>query len=295
MEDPEPLGTVIRVTHLWWTERPTLDRPVLVAAFEGWNDAADAATTAVEHLSRAWSARPFVSVDPEEFFDFTATRPQVRVDSNMERHIDWPENQMLWANPPGSGGVILLRGTEPQLRWRTFCGQVLEVAQAYNCRLVVTLGALLSDVAHTRPVPVYGNAYDTDVMERLGLEPSGYEGPTGIVGVLHDACRTSSMDSASLWAAVPSYAPSMPSPKAALALVERTTDLVGAAVGIDDLMVMTEAYEERLTELVDEDEATAEYVTQLEEEFDSAQFDDELKLGSGDGLVEEVERYLREQ
>jgi predicted ATP-grasp superfamily ATP-dependent carboligase len=132
-------------------------------------------------------------------------------------------------------------------------------------------------------------------MERLGLEPSGYEGPTGIVGVLHDACRTSSMDSASLWAAVPSYAPSMPSPKAALALVERTTDLVGAAVGIDDLMVMTEAYEERLTELVDEDEATAEYVTQLEEEFDSQQFDDELKLGTGDGLVEEVERYLREQ
>jgi hypothetical protein len=132
-------------------------------------------------------------------------------------------------------------------------------------------------------------------MEQLGLEASSYEGPTGIVGVLHDSCRTSNVDSASLWAAVPSYAPSMPSPKAALALVERTTDLVGAAVGIDDLMVMTEAYEERLTELVDEDEATAEYVTQLEEEFDSQQFDDELKLGTGDGLVEEVERYLREQ
>lgn len=287
----ERLGTVIRVGHLRWTERPALARPVLVAAFEGWNDAGDAATTAVDHLVRAWDARPFGSVDPEEFFDFTSTRPHVRLDDDLVRHVDWPANDLFWADPPGSDGVVLLRGTEPQLRWRTFCAQVIEVARTLDCRLVVTLGALLADVAHSRPTPVYGNAYDPAVTERLGLEPSGYEGPTGIVGVLHDECRRAGVDSASLWAAVPSYAPSMPSPKAALALVERATDLVGAAVGIDALLTLTDAYEERLTELVEEDDATAEYVVQLEESYDR----EELEMNSGDELVEEVERFLREQ
>ena len=290
------VGTVARVSHVRWTDRPALDRPVLVAAFEGWNDAGDAATSAVAHFGRAWAAQPFASIDPEDFFDFTSARPHVRIDEHDERQITWPTNEFLWAHPRGSGGVVLLRGTEPQLRWRTFCAQVLEVAQELNCRMVVTLGALLADVAHTRPTPVYGNAYSAGVMERLGLEGSNYEGPTGIVGVLHVECRDAGMDSVSLWAAVPSYAASVPSPKAALALVERSTDFIGAAVGIDELGIATDAYEDRLTELVEEDEATAEYVAQLEESFDQDEFDREaLGDGSGDELVEEVERFLREQ
>jgi proteasome assembly chaperone (PAC2) family protein len=294
--DGEPLGTVARVSHVRWTDRPALDRPVLVAAFEGWNDAGDAATSAISHLGHAWAARKFASIDPEEFFDFTVSRPHVRIDGDDVRQVEWPGNDLYWADPPGSGGVVLLRGTEPQLRWRTFCEQVLEVAHALDCRMVVTLGALLADVAHTRPTPVYGNAYSPDLMEQLGLEASRYEGPTGIVGVLHVECRDAGLDSASLWAAVPSYAASVPSPKAALALVERSTDLIGAAVGIDELLTATDSYEDRLTELVEEDEATAEYVAQLEESFDQDAFDQEtLVAGSGDELVEEVERFLREQ
>jgi len=264
---------------------------VLIAAFEGWNDAGDAATAAVGHMALSWGARPFASIDPEEFFDFTLTRPQIRLDDDELRQIHWPSNELLWANPPGSGGVVLLNGTEPQLKWRTFSAQVLEVANVLNCRLVVTLGALLADVAHTRPTPIYGNAYSPEVIDRLGLEASGYEGPTGIVGVLHVECRDAGVDSASLWAAVPSYAPSMPSPKAALALVERSTDLVGSAIGIDELMGATTEYEERLTGLVNEDDATADYVTQLEDTYDR----DQLESNSGDELVEEVERFLREQ
>ncbi|MFM7067904.1 MAG: PAC2 family protein [Actinomycetes bacterium] len=279
------------MTHLRWTHRPALDRPVLIAAFEGWNDAADAASTAVDHLARSWRAQTFAAIDAEDFFDFTTSRPQIRLGADGERQIDWPENSFSWANPQGSGGVILLRGTEPQLKWRTFCAQVLEVAALFNCRLVVTLGALLADVAHSRPTPVYGNAYTTEVMQQLDLEPSRYEGPTGIVGALHNECRAAGVASASLWAVVPSYAPSMPSPKAALALVERSTELVGSAVGIDELMSMTDVYEERLSELVAEDDATAEYVTQLEDAYDREQVD----MGSGDDLVQEVERFLREQ
>ena len=277
--------------HLEWSERPSGEHPVMIAAFEGWNDAGDAATTAIEHLAREWSARTFATVDPEEFYDFTSTRPQVRITAGTTRHIEWPANTFSWAEPAGTGGVVLLRGVEPQLRWRTFCAQVLEVAQVTGCAMVVTLGALLADVAHTRPTSVFGNAYDTAVMERLGLEPSHYEGPTGIVGVLHAACATAGLDSASLWAAVPAYVPSVPSPKAALALVERTTSLLGTEVGTEALRVPASAYEDQLTRLVEEDDATVDYVRLLEEQHDQ----DQAAVQSADDMVEEVERFLREQ
>ena len=279
------------MVHLEWSERPSGEHPVMIAAFEGWNDAGDAATTAIEHLAREWSARTFASVDPEEFYDFTSTRPQVRITAGTTRRIDWPANTFSWAEPAGTGGVVLLRGVEPQLRWRTFCAQVLEVAEATGCSMVVTLGALLADVAHTRPTSVFGNAYDAEVMERLGLEPSHYEGPTGIVGVLHAACAEAGLDSASLWAAVPAYVPSVPSPKAALALVERTVDLVGSAVGIDALLAPASAYEDQLDRLVQEDDATVDYVRLLEEQHDQ----DQAAVQSADDMVEEVERFLREQ
>ena len=277
--------------HLEWIDRPSGEHPVMVAAFEGWNDAGDAATTAVEHLVREWEATTFASIDPEEFYDFTSTRPQVRITAGTTRRIDWPANTFSWARPRGTGGVVLLRGVEPQLRWRTFCEQVLEVASVTGCSMVVTLGALLADVAHTRPTSVFGNAYDAAVMERLGLEPSHYEGPTGIVGVLHAACAAAGLDSASLWAAVPAYVPSVPSPKAALALVERTADLLDTAVGIDALMAPASAYEEQLNRLVEEDDATVDYVRLLEEQHDQ----DQAAVQSADDMVEEVERFLREQ
>lgn len=278
------------VAHLRWSGRPAGEGPVLIAAFAGWNDAGDAATSAVAHLARHWNATTFAEVDPEEFYDFTVTRPLIRLDEGTRR-IDWPRNTFRWAQPATTGGVVLLRGVEPQLRWRTFCAQVLEVAEALDCSMVLTLGALLAEVAHSRPTPVFGNAYDTALIERLSLEPSHYEGPTGIVGVLHAECADAGLDSASLWAAVPSYVPSAPSPKAALALVERATALLGASVPTMELTLEAAAYEHEIGELVAEDDSTAEYVRQLEEQHDQ----DEMAVQSADDMVEEVERFLREQ
>jgi proteasome assembly chaperone (PAC2) family protein len=277
--------------YLSWTDRPSGEGPVLIAAFEGWNDAGDAATAAIGHIGHRWNARPFAEIDPEEFYDFTATRPQIRVDAGTTRTIDWPRNTFSWALPERTGGVVLLRGVEPQLRWRTFCAQVIEVATTTGCSMVLTLGALLADVAHTRPTAVFGNAYDTVVIERLGLEPSHYEGPTGIVGVLHAECAAAGLDSASLWAAVPAYVPSVPSPKAALALVDRATSLLDTTIDTAELVIDTDIYERQITELVDEDDTTAEYVRHLEEQHDQ----DQLAVQSADDMVEEVERFLREQ
>jgi len=263
----------------------------MILAFEGWNDAGDAATTALEFLAEQWQATPFAEVDAEEFYDFTTTRPRVRGIDGPRRTIDWPRNTFSWARPEGTGGVVLLRGVEPQLRWRTFCQQVLEVATTVDCRLVLTMGALLADVAHTRPTPVFGNAYDQSVIDRLGLEASHYEGPTGIVGVLHAECEAAGIDSASLWAAVSAYVPAAPSAKSALALIRQATDLVAIPVTTDSLTEAATDYERQISELVLEDDSTAEYVRHLEEQHDSS-------LGairSADDLVEEVERFLREQ
>lgn len=265
---------------------------MLVAAFEGWNDAGDAATTAVEHLIEQWGARRIATVDPEDFYDFTVTRPTVRIDDDgATRRIDWPTNEFWWAEPEGSSGVVLLRGVEPQLRWRTFSAQVHEVATELDCATVLTLGALLAEVAHTRPTPVFGNADDPSLVERFGLAPSRYEGPTGIVGVLHAEFADTPMGSASLWAAVPSYVPAAPSPKAALALVERATEVLGAEVPKLELGFAAAAYEHEISQLVDEDDTTADYVRHLEEQHDQ----NAIAVRSADDMVEEVERFLREQ
>lgn len=263
----------------------------MVAAFEGWNDAGDAATGAVGHLIRSWGAIPFADIDPEEFYDFTSTRPVVRIDDAGRRRVDWPTNRFWWAEPEGTGGVVLLSGVEPQLRWRTFCSQVLAVAGRLDCSLVVTLGALLAEVPHTRATPVFGNAYDESLIESLGLEPSRYEGPTGIVGVLHAELASSQLESASLWAAVPSYVPTAPSPKATLALVERVVGLLGTRAPTMELTLATAAYEHEITQLAAEDEETTEYVHHLEEQHDH----DMMSVQSADDMVEEVERFLREQ
>jgi predicted ATP-grasp superfamily ATP-dependent carboligase len=275
---------------LRWHEHPDGDAPVMVAAFEGWNDAGDAATTAVGHMIEQWDATPVAEVDPEEFYDFTVTRPHVHVADGV-RQVSWPANELWWARPEGSGGIVLVRGVEPQLRWRTFCSLLTGAAEELGVSMVVTLGALLAEVAHTRDTPVFGTAYDEAVIDRLGLEPSRYEGPTGIVGVLHAECTATGLASASLWAAVPSYVPSVPSPKAALALVERTLELVGVTAATMGLRLEAAAYEHEISELVAEDDATVDYVRHLEELHDR----DAMAVQSADDMVSEVERFLREQ
>jgi proteasome assembly chaperone (PAC2) family protein len=274
--------------HVRWTSRPDLRQPVLIAAFEGWNDAGDASSNAVRWLHERWGAEPFAHIDPEEFFDFSATRPRVRLDDGRQREIVWPAFEFSTTTIPGTEiDVVLLLGTEPQLRWRTFCAQVVDVASACGVRLAITLGALLADVSHAAPVSVIGTAYDPKVVERLGLTQSSYEGPTGIVGVLHDALARAGVASASLWAAVPSYVPSAPSPKAQLALVERTAGLLDVGLVTTDLEIAAASYERQVTELVEADDDTAAYVRHLEEaqeeDVDPADF------------VAEVERFLRDQ
>src|SRR5581483_10726895 len=251
------------------TAQPTLREPVVLAAFEGWNDAGEAATFAARFLVERWGAEPFATLDPEEFFDFTSTRPQVQLDDEGQREIVWPATTLFSATVPGTElDVLFVIGSEPQLRWRTFCTDIVEVASEFDPRLVVTMGALLAEVPHSRPVSVVGAAYDHELVRRLELSPSTYQGPTGIVGVLHDTFRQAGTPSASFWAAVPTYVPSAPSPKAALALVERISQLLDVPVGTTDLEIASASYERQINELVADDEDTAEYVDRLEEAAD---------------------------
>jgi proteasome assembly chaperone (PAC2) family protein len=275
--------------HVRWQRRPALRNPVVIAAFEGWNDAGDAATVAARWLRQRWAPEPFAEIDPEEFFDFTSTRPQVRLADGVTREIAWPATTFSAGSESGLDAVVLL-GTEPQLRWRTFCEQVVGMAHELEAGMVLTLGALLAEVPHTRPTSVIGTAVDQDLVHRLDLQRSSYEGPTGIVGVLQDACNRGGLTSASLWAAVPAYVPGAPSPKAALALIERTADLLSVPVSTTDLEIAAASYERQVSDVVTDDEEMQHYVARLEERWESGE-----ELGTGDSLVEEVERYLRDQ
>ncbi len=281
--------------HVRLENVPALRRPVLVAAFEGWNDAADAASSAARYLRDRWSARPFGDIDPEEFYDFSSTRPHVRLVDGVTRQIDWPSNELSVAELPGtSRDVVVLLGTEPQLRWRTFASEVVGLAGRLNIELVVILGALLADVPHTRPVRVTGTAADAGLVERLDLAHSTYEGPTGIVGVLHDAFRQAGLPSASLWAAVPHYVAATPSPKASLALVRRTARLLSTSVTTDDLQSAAEDYERQVSEVVAADDDVSAYVSRLEASVDEGDLAD-MEIPSGDALAAELERFLRDQ
>jgi proteasome assembly chaperone (PAC2) family protein len=279
----------LRIEH-----RPELTRPVLVAAFRGWNDGAQAATLAAGYLAKTWAAERFAEVDPESFFDFQATRPHVSLEEGLTRRIDWPETGFYHARPNGlDRDVVLLLGIEPNLRWRTFTDLVVGLARDLGIELVITLGALLADVPHTRSAPVTGSATDSELVERLGLSASRYEGPTGIVGVLHDACRQTGIPSASLWAAVPHYVSLTPSPRGALALCERLGALIGVRVESDELEEAARTYEEQVSEAVASDEETAAYVDELERRAD--QLEETTDLPSGDALAAELTRFLRER
>ena len=277
-----------------WKDRPALQRPVMVAAFEGWNDAADAASGALAWLRGRWQAKRMASIDPEEFFDFQVSRPQVSLVEGVTRQITWPANDVFSAHLEEVGrDVVLLSGVEPNLRWKAFFHTVLGVARETGCEMVVTLGALLADVPHTRPIRLTGTAADPELIERLGLSHSRYEGPTGIVGVLHDACRGAGFPSVSLWAPVPHYVASPPNPKATRALIERLAELIGVPVGVGDLVEAAAAWENRVNELVASDPDVSAYVRQLEERDDDQI--DERDLPTGETLAAELERFLRDQ
>ena len=275
----------------WSRAVPELRSPILIAAFEGWNDAGDASTLAVQHLARCFEATPLAEIDPELYYDFSTTRPLVKLDQEQNRSLTWPTNEIVCARVPASShDAVILCGIEPQLRWRSFCAQVLATAKAVGATNIVTLGALVADVAHTRPVEVHGVADDPTFMERLKLNPSRYEGPTGIVGVLSTAATNAGFSTTSLWASVPSYVPGAPSPKAALALVKHVGSIFGTTVHVSDLEDDAADYERQVDELVNEDQQTTDYVAELVEQWDRDEsLKDDPRL-----LVAEVEEFLRD-
>ena len=275
-------------------ERPTLRRPILISAFRGWNDGGQGATLAASFLARAWSAARFAEIDPETFFDFQATRPHVSLVDGRTRKIDWPDTAFHHARVAGlDRDVVLLLGVEPNLRWRQFSGLIVDLAADLGVDLVITLGSLLADVPHTRPAPVTGSASDEKLIQDLGLERSRYEGPTGIVGVLHDAFHQRNIPAVSLWAAVPHYVSLAPSPRAALALVRRFGELMQIDVDVAELQQAADDYSEQVSEAVSSDADTAAYVEELERRVDMLR--EEEDLPSGDSLAAELTRFLRER
>ena len=279
-------------------ERPTsLERPVLIGAFRGWNDGGQAATLAAGYLARLWGAKKFADIDPELFVDFQATRPMVSLEEGRTRKIEWPENTFYRARIPGADrDAILLVGVEPNYRWRTFSEIVTDLARDLGVELAVTLGALVADVPHTRPSPVTGAATDPQLVDELGLQLSRYEGPTGIVGVLLDSCRRVGIPSVSLWAAVPHYVQLAPSPPAAKALCERLAGVLATDIDVTELTEASEEYVDQVSQAVATDTETAGYVEELERRTDSLDWLEESDdLVSGDALAAEITRFLRER
>ena len=271
---------------LIWERRPAFERPVIVAAFRGWNDAGRAASGAVTHLRESWEAERFASIDPEEFFDFQATRPEVRLVDGETREIEWPANELLLARA-GGRDVILLDGTEPNTRWRTFCGAVASVARDSSAERFLALGAFLADVPHRSPVPLIGSLIDPVERDRLGLLPSNYEGPTGITGVISSTLSAEGLRSESLWAAVPHYAPD-DDPKAALALARTAASVLGVSADLSELFPAADEWEREVDEVVAGNDNLTQYVSELEEAEAS-------EAPSGDEIAAEVERFLRDQ
>ncbi len=269
---------------------PELVDPVLVAAFEGWNDAGDAASDTVQHLRDVWGAQLIAEIDPEDYYDYQVNRPHISFDDEGIRRLTWPTTRLYVARLPlATRDVVLVHGVEPNMRWRQFTDELLHYSSELGVTLTVTLGALLSDSPHTRPVPVTGTSTDPGTARELGVEASHYEGPTGIVGVLQEACARRGIPSVSLWAAVPHYVAQAPSPKATLALVRRVEDLLDVPVPLGELVEDARAWEIGVDELAAEDEEVADYVRSLEEARDTA----DLPEASGEAIAREFERYLR--
>jgi proteasome assembly chaperone (PAC2) family protein len=282
---------------LQWEYRPEgLRAPALVCAFKGWNDAADAASSAIQFVGTSLGAQRFATIDPEEFYDFQATRPRTKLSDGQTREIVWPAVELYEARVPlADRDLILMSGSEPSFRWRTFCEIVVQLAEQLGTELFVTLGALLADVPHTRPVSVTGLSSDRALVSRLGLAPSSYEGPTGIVGILHAACQNAGLPSASLWAAVPHYIAATPNPKAALALVRKLEGLVGIAVDGSELESASADYERQVDVAVRSDPDVQAFVERLEQAAGDEDEEDPFSLPSGDQLARDLQRFLRQR
>ncbi len=282
---------------LQWEYRPDgLRAPALICAFKGWNDASDAASTAITFVGGALGARRFATIDPEDFYDFQATRPTIKMVGGQTREIVWPAVEIYEARVPRADrDLILLGGAEPSFRWRGFSKVVVDIAEAIGVQLVVTLGALLADVPHSRPVSVTGLASDPMLVSRLGLVSSAYEGPTGILGVLHAACQSAGLPSASLWAAVPHYVAATPNPKAALALVRKLEGLVGVAVDATDLESAAGEYERQVNLAVQSDPDVQAFVERLEQAVGSEEPEEPGQLPSGETIARDLQRFLRQR
>ncbi|WP_018353160.1 PAC2 family protein [Longispora albida] len=269
---------------------PVLRSPIAIAAFEGWNDAADSATAAIEHLDAVWDARHLATIDPDDYYDFQVTRPVISLVDGEARRIDWPSTQFLVASPPGADrDIVLIRGIEPNMRWKAFSNEILELCHSLGVERIVLLGALLADVPYSRPLPVSGTSANPAEAERLGLVGARYEGPTGIVGVLHEAATRAELDVVSFWAHVPHYASNPPCPKATLALLHHIEELLDLPVPLADLSEEAAEWERRISQLAEEDSELGDYVRQLEQREGDAG----LRPLSGDEIAREFEKYLR--
>ena len=282
MTDPDPASDL-----------PRLVDPVMIAAFEGWNDAGEAASTALEHLELSWDATPLASIDPEEYYDFQVTRPHVRYTDGVTRKIEWMTTRLSVATLPGTERhVVLVSGIEPNLRWRSFCSELLGHVERLGVTKVITLGALLTDIPHTRPTTVSGISYDVASAKRMQVEQSTYQGATGIVGVFQNACVEAGVPAMSFWAAVPHYVSQARVPKAAVALLHRIEEVLDVEVPLGGLPEQAEEWERTVSEMAEADDEVREYVRQLEEQAE-ADDADELPDADGDAIAADFERYLR--
>jgi proteasome assembly chaperone (PAC2) family protein len=290
-------GTVTDVDHVEWSERPDLRSPLMVVAFKGWNDAGEAATAALDYLVDSFEAIEFARIDPEEFYDFTAVRPTVRLLEGRTRIIEWPENTFNAARVAGAEhDLVLFEGVEPSLRWNAFTQLLIDVAREVGAESVITLGALLADVPHSRPVPITGIASDQSLVEKLGFERSTYEGPTGIVGVIHHACAAVGLRSISLWASVPHYVAAAPNPKAALALIRSFEGATNVAVEARELEESAEDYERQVNAAVASDPDVKSFVERLEQTMDEAAGDmPPERIPSADAIARDFQRFLRQR
>ncbi|MGY9072026.1 MAG: PAC2 family protein [Acidimicrobiales bacterium] len=283
--------------HVEWFDRPELSDAVMITAFSGWNDAADAATEAVRYLARRWDARTVASIDAESFYDFASARPTIRLIDGERRQLEWPRNEFMVAELEDGRPLVLLLGIEPRLLWRTFTEAVHGAAEALGVTTIVTLGALLTETHHDRAIEVVGASNNEELNDRLDLRPSTYEGPTGITGVLNDACHRAGFNSLSFWAAVPSYLGQSPSPKAALSLVHRVADFLDITLGATDLQIAAASYERQIAELMEDDPDLAAYAQQLlDDEAMEAKDEDVPELENDpEALIDELEQFLRQQ
>jgi proteasome assembly chaperone (PAC2) family protein len=283
------------VDPVTFVDHPTLSRPPLICAFRGWNDGGEAASTAASYLVERWEGRPLAYLDPEDFYDFQVTRPTVRLEAGITRVIEWPRGEFSSVSVGGRDAVVFV-AHEPNVRWRSFSSAIVEAARGLGSELLVTLGAFLTDVPHSRAVPVVGSAADEETAARLEVARSQYEGPTGITGVLHDSANRAGLPSISLWAAVPHYLPSGPNPKAALALVRRVAMLLDMPVETEPLVEASALWEQGVTKLLAESDELAEYVQRLEAAADQGGGVAESEaIPSGEAIADEVERFLRDQ